>query len=297
MQTVREPRISRATEGLLFSLDQHCDTRDNLRDLVSWLPVAAPPDSSELKYSLSPKSRTGISRLEMASQLNALDGSLSLSSALLVIESRRSGGLSQLDYNNTRDDLWTYSSPDAKEPQLLTPNSAADVLFNDSKLRGINFDPTDSRGITSMGILHAIENHLLAKGLQPANTKSTYRRSWPSKSVRADGSNDATVQLTIAKGRRNSYSELAVCSSYCIDDCDHVDNVGLMTTYRLFNDNDRNSSANRGEAKVTVSGYIDPKLASKIAKAEQERSLDHYDILSRASRVMIEKASDSIFWP
>ena len=297
MQIVREPRISRATEGLLFSLDQHCDTSDSLRDLVSWLPVAAPPDSSELKYSLSPKSKTGISMLQMASRLNVLDGSLSLSSALLVIESRLSGGLSQLDYNNTRDDLWTYSSPDAKESRLLTLYSAADVLFNDSKLTGINFDPTDSRGITSMGILHAIENYLLAKGLRPADTKSTYRRSWPSKSVRADGSNDATVQLTIAKDRRKSYSEIAVCSSYCIDDCDHVDNVGLMTTYRLFNDSNRNSSANRGEAKVTVSGYIDPKLASKIAKAEQERSLDHYDILSRASRVMIEKASDSIFWP
>ena len=70
-----------------------------------------------------------------------------------------------------------------------------------------------------------------------------------------------------------------------------------MTTYRLFNDNDRNPSANRGEAKVTVSGYIDPELASKIAKAEQERSLNHYDTLRSASRVMIEKASDSIFWP
>ena len=206
------------------------------------------------------------------------------------------GGLSQLDYNNTRDDLWTYSSPDAKEPQLLTPNSAADVLFNDSKLRGINFDPTDARGITSLGILHAIENHLLAKGLQPANTKSTYRRNWPSKSIRADGSNDATVQLTIVEGGRDNHSELAVCSSYCIDSRDHVDNVGLMTIYRLSSDNNRNLSANRGEANVTVSGYIDPKLASKIAKAEQERSLDHYDILSRASRVMIEKASDSIFW-
>ena len=114
--------------------------------------------------------------------------------------------------------------------------------------------------------------------------------------IRADGSNDATVQLTIVEGGRNNRSELAVCSSYCIDSRDHVDNVGLMTIYRLSSDNNRNPSANRGEAKVTVSGYIDPKLASKIAKAEQERSLDHYDILSRASRVMIEKASDSIFW-
>ena len=91
MQIVREPRISRATEGLLFSLDQHCDTSDSLRDLVSWLPVAAPPDSSELTYSLSPKSKTGISMLQMVSRLNVLDGSLSLSSALLVIESRLSG--------------------------------------------------------------------------------------------------------------------------------------------------------------------------------------------------------------
>ena len=235
--------------------------------------------------------------LEMASQLNVLDGTLYPSNASLVFESRHSGDFSQLKYNGTQDDLWQYLAPGAKEPQLLTPSSAADVLDRDSKLNGVNFDPTDARGITSTSILRAIENYLLIKGLRPTNKKSTYRRNWPSKSIRADGSNDATVQLTIVEGGRNNRSELAVCSSYCIDSRDHVDNVGLMTIYRLSSDNNRNPSANRGEANVTVSGYIDPKLASKIAKAEQERSLDHYDILSRASRVMIEKASDSIFWP
>ena len=297
MQTVREPRISRATEELKVSQDQYCDLEDNQQKLEGWIPVQTLPDSNELKYAPSPKSKTGISMLEMASQLNVLDGTLYPSNASLVFESRHSGDFSQLKYNGTQDDLWQYLAPGAKEPQLLTPSSAADVLDRDSKLNGVNFDPTDARGITSTSILRAIENYLLIKGLRPTNKKSTYRRSWPSKSIRADGSNDATVQLTIVEGGRNNHSELAVCSSYCIDSRDHVDNVGLMTIYRLSSDNNRNPSANRGEANVTVSGYIDPKLASKIAKAEQERSLDHYDILSRASRVMIEKASDSIFWP
>ena len=76
MQTVREPRISRATEELKVSQDQYYDLEDNQQKLEGWIPVATLPDSNELKYSPSPKSKTGISMLEMVNQLNVSDRTL-----------------------------------------------------------------------------------------------------------------------------------------------------------------------------------------------------------------------------
>ena len=49
MQTVREPRISRATEELKVSQDQYCDLEDNQQKLEGWIPVQTLPDSNELK--------------------------------------------------------------------------------------------------------------------------------------------------------------------------------------------------------------------------------------------------------
>ena len=57
MQTVREPRISRATEELKVSQDQYCDLEDNQQKLEGWIPVQTLPDSNELKYAPSPKSK------------------------------------------------------------------------------------------------------------------------------------------------------------------------------------------------------------------------------------------------
>ena len=108
MQTVREPRISRATEELKVSQDQYCDLEDNQQKLEGWIPVQTLPDSNELKYAPSPKSKTGISMLEMASQLNVLDGTLYPSNASLVFESRDSGDFSQLEYRAVRKT--TYGS-------------------------------------------------------------------------------------------------------------------------------------------------------------------------------------------
>ena len=179
-----------------------------------------------------------------------------------------------LDYRS-KDNLWTWSSTAAREPSFLTSYSVADMLVNDSKLKDIDFDPKDPSGITAVSILLSIENNLLARGIRPTSEKSIYRRVWPSKSVRADGSNDATVQLTISNDNRQASKEIAVSSSHCISREKDVDNVSRTILCRQSTP--KGARHSRSEGLVIVSGYADPALIRRMAKAEADRTADKAD--------------------